>query len=154
MSDKLTIECAVHFDKKARGRKELRGGQEERSACEPGRLPRVTKLLALAHRFDALLRDGVVEDYATLARLGRVTAARVTQIMNLLLLAPDIQEQVLFLPRVVRGRDPVTVRDLQPIALEPDWRKQRWLWRQSASGVSHGRYHRVRGEVIDQRETD
>jgi hypothetical protein len=138
MSDKLTIECQVHFDKKVKGRKELRGGAEERPACEPGRLPRVTKLLALAHRFEGLLREGVVGDYAELARLGRVTPARVTQIMNLLLLAPDIQEAVLFLPRVVRGRDPVTLRDLQPVALEPDWRKQRRLWATLTRTDPHG----------------
>ncbi len=45
-----------------------------------------------------LIREGVVTDYAELARLGHVTRARVTQIMNLLHLAPDIQETLLFLP--------------------------------------------------------
>ena len=48
-------------------------------------------MLALAHRFDRLLQDGVVADQADLARLGHVSRARVTQIMNLLQLAPDIQ---------------------------------------------------------------
>jgi hypothetical protein len=50
--------------------------------------------------------------------------------MNLLNLAPDIQEAILFLPRTVRGRDPLIVRELQPIASIPDWRKQRVLWQQ------------------------
>ena len=50
--------------------------------------------------------------------------------MNLLNLAPDIQEAILFLPRTVRGRDPLIVRDLQPIASIPAWRKQRVLWQQ------------------------
>jgi hypothetical protein len=44
------------------------------------------------------LRDETIRDYAELARLGRVTRARMTQIMKLLDLAPDIQEQILFLP--------------------------------------------------------
>jgi hypothetical protein len=88
----------------------------------------VARLLALAHRLDQLLRAGVVRDYAELARLGRVTRARVSQVMALLLLAPDLQEQVLFLPRTERGRDPVILHDLLPIAATADWRRQRRLW--------------------------
>jgi hypothetical protein len=61
---------------------------------------------ALAVRFDQLLRTGPIASYAELARLGRVTPARISQIMNLLGLAPDLQEALLFLPRVTRGRDP------------------------------------------------
>ena len=70
----------------------------------PGRVPRVAKLMALAIRFEQLVADGVVGDYAELSRLGHVTRARMTQIMNLLHLAPDIQEAILFLPRVESGR--------------------------------------------------
>jgi len=81
----------------------------------------------LAHRFEKLVRDGVVADYAELARLGHVTWARITQIMNLLHLAPDIQEKLLFLPPVEQGRDPVTERELREIVAEADWRKQRKL---------------------------
>jgi hypothetical protein len=57
-----------------------------------------------------------------------VTRARITQIMNLLLLAPDIQEAILFLPRIQHGRDPIRLGRLQAVALTPDWRKQRRLW--------------------------
>lgn len=89
-----------------------------------GRIPRVTKLLALAHRFEQLLRDGVVKDYAELARLGHVTRARVTQIINLLNLSPQIQEEILFLPPVTRGKDPVTERQLRAVAKVLDWRRQ------------------------------
>jgi len=69
-----------------------------------------------------------VADYAEIARLGHVTRARVTQIMNLLHLAPDIQEEILFLPRTERGRDPIRERHVRPIAAELDWRKQRKMW--------------------------
>ena len=48
--------------------------------------------------------------------------------MNLLCLAPDLQEQILFLPATERGRDPVTERDLRPIAAVADWRKQMRMW--------------------------
>jgi hypothetical protein len=84
--------------------------------------------MALALKFEGLVRDGVVADYAELARLGRVTRARVTQVMNLTLLAPDIQGALLFLPPVQEGRDPLVLRDLQPLAAVSDWRKQRKMW--------------------------
>lgn len=93
-----------------------------------GRIPRVARLMVLALRLDRLLRDGVVADYAELARLGHVTRARVSQVMSLLYLAPDLQEAVLFLPRTEGGRDPIPLWRLQPIASTLDWRKQRRLW--------------------------
>ena len=67
-------------------------------AESPGtpRIPRVTRLMAVAIKFQDMVDRGEVRDYADLARLGYVTRARLTQIMNLLLLAPDIQERVLF----------------------------------------------------------
>jgi hypothetical protein len=79
-----------------------------------------------------LIRTGQVRSYAELARLGHVTRARVCQIMNLLQLAPDIQEEVLFLPRTQTGRDRIQLWQLQPIAAALDWRKQRVLWRRLA----------------------
>ena len=61
--------------------------------CVPlGRVPRVARLLALALRFQGLLQQGLIADYATLARLGHVSRARITQIMNLAVLAPDNPE--------------------------------------------------------------
>ena len=86
--------------------------------------------MALATRFDGLLRGGVVTDQAELARLGHVSRARMTQIMNLLHLAPDIPEELLFLPLIERGRDSLLERHLRPIAAVADWRKQRRLWRE------------------------
>jgi hypothetical protein len=53
------------------------------------------RLMALAIHFDRLIRDGKVKDYAEVARLGGVTRARVTQVMNLLSLAPAVQEALL-----------------------------------------------------------
>jgi len=95
----------------------------------PGRVPRVARLMALAIRFDALVREGAVSTQAELAAVGHVTRARVTQIMNLLHLAPDLQEAVLHLPPVRAGRDPITEHDLRPIAAEVHWEAQRRLWR-------------------------
>jgi hypothetical protein len=102
-----------------------------------GRVPRVSRLLALALRLDELVRAGVIADYATLAELAHVSRARVSQIMNLLVLAPEIQEALLFLPRTERGRDPIHLRQLQPLAAVLDWGQQRTLWRtlQASKGL-------------------
>ena len=80
----LTIECDVHFTKHGRGRKELEAGGPPSSPPPPapGRVPRVARLLALAHRLDRLLRAGVVKDYAEAARLGHVTRARISQVIE------------------------------------------------------------------------
>jgi hypothetical protein len=90
--------------------------------------------MALAIRFEGMLARGEVNDYAELARIGHVTRARVTQIMNLLNLAPEIQEQILFLPEVGEGRDPVKEWQVRPVAAEEDWERQRRIWRSSLIG--------------------
>jgi len=128
MPTALTIECALHVQRGCRGRKVMRAGQHEPSRV-PGRLPRVTRLLALALRFEQLLRAGTIADYAALARLGHVSRARISQIMNLLGLAPSIQEAILFWPPVARGPDPILLRHLQPLARTLDWSQQRRMWR-------------------------
>ena len=92
------------------------------------RTQRISKLMALAIHFEQMLKDGHVQDMATLARYGQVTRARMTQIMNLLLLAPDIQEAILNLPQTTSGRESTTIRKLNAIALEPDWTVQRAIW--------------------------
>ncbi len=95
-----------------------------------GRIPRIARLVALAHKFQRMLDKGTVESMADLARLGRVTPARITQIMDLLLLAPDIQEALLFLPPVERGHDPIHLRELRYLCQAPVWEEQRRRWRE------------------------
>ena len=51
--------------------------------------------------------------------------------MNLLLLAPDIQEDILFLPATTEGRADISERAIRTICSEPNWRKQRQLWGQN-----------------------
>ena len=84
--------------------------------------------MALAIHMQRLIDDGAVRDNAELARLGHVSRARVTQIMNMNLLAPDIQEDILFLPRVEPGRDPIREHAVRAMAATPDWGKQRRMW--------------------------
>jgi len=98
-----------------------------------GKLPRVTRLMALAIKFEGMIRDGIVTDYADLASVGLVTRARMTQIMNLLNLAPDIQEEILFLPERTQGRETIAERNLRPLTRIVSWGRQRKLWSQTRS---------------------
>ncbi len=111
------------------GRKQIASAPVARPAAPLGRIPRISKLMALAIRFDGLLRSGVVSDQSELARLAQVTQPRMTQIMNLLHLAADIQEQILFLPPVLKGNDPIHEKMLRPLTAQIDWAKQREMWK-------------------------
>jgi len=96
------------------------------------RLPRVTRLMALAIKFQDIVARGDVRDYADIAALGHITRARATQIMNLLHLAPEIQEQLLFLSGESQLTG-ITERELRRICYAVSWQDQRKLWR-SADG--------------------
>ena len=126
----LTLTSRVHFRRAARGRLELAGGLRP-VADEPaaGRVPKVARLMALAIRLQGMIDRGEATDYAELARLGHVTRARLTQVMNLTLLAPDLQEALLFLPPITAGRDAVKEWQVRPVAAEPVWADQRRAWR-------------------------
>jgi hypothetical protein len=93
-----------------------------------GRVPRLARLMALALRLEALLHSGTMVNQAELARLGQVSRARISQILNLLHLAPDIQEQLLFLSPIHHGRERLHLADLQSLCRTWDWRRQRRLW--------------------------
>jgi hypothetical protein len=104
-----------------------KGGQPDMNsdAGSRPRIPRITRLMALAIKFQDMVDRGEVRDYADLARLGYVTRARITQIMNLLNLAPEIQEQLL-LPAQPTAR--ICERHLRRIVDSPDWNDQREGW--------------------------
>ena len=122
-----TVTKQIHFAIQNRRKTAMPGPAPEPPKLT-GRTPRVSKLMALAIRFDQLLREGKVASQSELARLAHVTQPRMTQIMNLLHLAPGIQEDILHLPPVAEGRDPVTERDLRPVARLWDWAIQRTVW--------------------------
>ena len=81
-------------------------------------------MMALAIKYQGLVDGGELRDYADIARLGYLSRARVTQIMNLANLAPDIQEELLFpacsLP---------TERRLRQLTKLIGWAEQRLSWR-------------------------
>jgi hypothetical protein len=95
----------------------------------PSRIPRVTRLMALAIKFQEMVDCGEVRDYADLSRLGYVSRARITQIMNLLNLAPDLQEQLLSLPHDPAMPQPIGERRIRCVVSAVDWCVQRRLWK-------------------------
>lgn len=134
-TNEVTIEFPVHFTRGAAGRKEVNVGPAPvMLVVEAGRVPRVARLMALAIRFEELVRRREIDSHADLARLGQVTRARISQIMDLLCLAPDIQEALLFLPRVERERDAVSEHELRTVCAASDWREQRRRWNSIARG--------------------
>jgi hypothetical protein len=105
-----------------------------------GRVPRVARLMALAIKLDGLIRSGQITSQRELAAVARVTPARVTQLLNLVQLAPDIQELLLNLPAVTSGRDPITEREIRPVAALIRWSCQRAAVGQM-SGFSAANWH-------------
>lgn len=99
------------------------------AGVQTGKLPRITQILALAIQFEEMVRNGEARNYSDLARLGCLTRERVSQIMKLRWLAPDIQTEVLRLSPTTRGRSPIREVDLRTIAHRQGWREQRELWR-------------------------
>ena len=89
----------------------------------PARVPKITLLLVLGHHFERLVRDGVVKDYAEIALRMGLTRARVTQIVNLTLLAPEIQLRILGHAGGA-GSNTIHERQLRLATADPNWRCQ------------------------------
>lgn len=122
----LVVERSFHIaaigGQRGGHRNTLREGQEPAVEPQPtGRIPRIAKLMALAIRCDQLLRSGAVPDASALARLAKVSQPRMTQILNLTLLAPDLQERLLDL----RRSDAVQTRQIMAICTQTCWGRQR-----------------------------
>ena len=129
------VECTL-ASRRTRGEPKATPPSGGSSSVASGRVPRIARLMALALRFEQLVRSGAVRDYAELARLGQVSRARITQITSLLHLAPDIQEEILFLPRVHSGRDRIHLDDLQAVTALLAWQEQRRRWKEMQGTTS------------------
>ena len=128
--DAPRVEFQVHFQTGYRGRKHLRRGAcPKEPKIHSENLPRLTRLLALAHRWNRLIEEGTISDYAEIARNMGLSRARVTQIMDLLYLAPNIQEEILLPPSDERSELEVPERAMRQVTRIPDWNDQRRLWR-------------------------
>jgi hypothetical protein len=87
-------------------------------------LPHIARLMALAIRLgDRIEREDL--DCKEVARCGHISRTRLTQILNLLSLAPDIQERLLFLSAAEKGRDAISEKQIRSLAAEYDWERQR-----------------------------
>lgn len=129
----ITVKRSVRFVRRPDRSHAIVAADDPRKPPVPaGRVPRISRLMALAIHFDRLVRDGTVADLSALARLAHVTQPRMTQIMNLNHLAPDIQERLLFLPRFAVGRAKICERHLRPIASALSWTEQRRLFEGSS----------------------
>ncbi|MBI4905153.1 MAG: hypothetical protein HY820_16075 [Acidobacteria bacterium] len=106
------------------------------------RYPRITQVVALALQFQEMIDCGEIRQHSDLARLGCISRERVSQIMVLVWLAPDIQESVLRLPQVPGGRFPVSEGTLRKIASLPLWEDQREQWRGVLAGAGSGTINR------------
>ena len=95
----------------------------------PPRVPHITKLMALAIRLEHLLANGQVKDQAEIARAAGITRARVTQILNLINLAPNIQQAILDLEPTTDHVPRFREGEVRQIAITPNWEKQRLLWK-------------------------
>jgi DNA invertase Pin-like site-specific DNA recombinase len=93
------------------------------------RVPRITRLLALALKFEELIASGVVSNYAALAEMGQVSRSRITQMTSLLNLAPDIQEEILFLRPEEAKQLRISEPSLRRLTATLLWNKQREHWR-------------------------
>jgi hypothetical protein len=88
-------------------------------------VPKLTRVLVLAHQIEQAIEEGRAEDYAEVARQLAVSRARITQVVNLLLLSPDIQAMIVTKPRLVHD---LSERQVRKIAEEPDWRRQQTMF--------------------------
>jgi len=138
MTKSFTIEKDIHFQCRARGRREVRPGIEPPATETSPRVPRIARLMALAIRFNGLIQTGQIRDQAELSHLGQVTRARISQILALIHLAPDIQEDLLFFEGGGRRLD-LLLADLRPLCTVADWSAQRRRWRTLLRTRGHSR---------------
>ena len=106
---------------------------------EPVRRPaKVAQQLALAHHLQAAIDRGAIADRADVARKLGLTRARVTQLLDLLLLAPDLQAAVLAM-ETVDGTEPMAERTLRAVAHAGTWAEQRAAWAASLDNTLRNR---------------
>jgi len=112
------------------------GAPKQKKSSVPAKLPHITKLMALAIRLEHLLASGQVKDQAEIARVAGITRARVTQIINLTNLAPDIQQAILDLEPTTDPVPRFREREVRTIAILPNWETQRVRWKRLVKRTS------------------
>ncbi len=118
----------IQFRLKTTARTPGEQGRSDAPADGRGKLPRVTQVMALVIQFQDMIQRGEARDYADLARLGCLTRERMSQIMELVWLAPDIQREILEFKADVQ-RFPISELAARRVAAELAWEDQREAWR-------------------------
>lgn len=120
----ITVRTKMSLSVSGKGRKRLNTCGGKATGRPAGTIPRISRLMALAIKYQGMLDRGEVESITELARLCHVTQPRMSQILSLNFLSPMIQEELLFLPLVGRGKPEVHEKMLRPISSEVDWQVQ------------------------------
>ncbi|MCU0657350.1 MAG: hypothetical protein MUF64_19450 [Polyangiaceae bacterium] len=102
----------------------LREDAPERNRSRP---LRVARMLAMAHEIERLIAEGAFTDRADAARKLGFTRARISQLLDLTLLAPDLQERLLMM-ETTAGADPITEHKLRCVVAQASWQEQREAW--------------------------
>ncbi len=125
-------EISISFEPMARARRRRAAD----AAARPSRYPaHVARQLALAHALQRRVDAGEFADHASMARALGFTRARISQMMDLLLLAPVVQEEILFL-EVPPGEQPISERALRDQVLKSlDWKEQQRRWEALRRGI-------------------
>lgn len=131
-------EIVVAFEPKSSARARRAASAKTRV---PRRYPaRIARQVALAFALRRRVESGEFDDFASMARALGFTRARITQLMDLLLIAPEVLEEILFL-ELPAGAQPVSERALrEALCRSVEWREQRRVWEGLKAGfdASHG----------------
>ena len=136
----ITVKRKLNVQIVARGRKTIR--PHDANSCNsskpkpPARIPRIARLMALAIHYQEMLRTGEANDMIELSRRAKVSQPRMSQIMALNLLAPDIQTALLDLPPQSKGKPFLHEKRIRPITAMLDWTEQRVAWQQILAAKS------------------
>ena len=127
----LEMTIPVNHTRRARSMEERLGPPEPPQGPKPGpRIPRISRLMALAIKLQEMIDRGEIQDYVDIARLGYITRARASQIMNLTLLAPDIQEALVTWDSAEAATSDIAEHHLRAITKYALWAEQRRAWRE------------------------
>ncbi|MDB4445788.1 hypothetical protein N9181_00750 [bacterium] len=130
----ITVKRKLNVQIVACGRKTIRphdaNSDKASKPKPPARIPRIARLMALAIHYQEMLRTGEATDMIELARRAKVSQPRMSQIMALNLLAPDIQTALLNLPPQSKGKPFLHEKRIRPITAMLDWTEQRVAWQQ------------------------
>ena len=127
----ITLKSKVNVQITAQGRKRITPVDNSSAMSEVvlrPKLQRITRLMALAIRFDEMIRTNEANDLVELARRAKVSQPRMSQIMALNLLAPEIQQSLLDLPPLKAGKPFLHEKRLRSLTSIIDWDEQRAEW--------------------------